>query len=102
VCIVTGYGLDCRDSIPGRGSDFYLSTESRLALGPSQPPNQCVQGTLSPGAKRMVREAHDSPPSTTEAPTYVHGVVLVKLSTGTNLPLQFKQVPMKLISIIFI
>jgi len=38
------YGLDDRDSIPGKGNDGILpfATASRLALGPTQPPVQWV------------------------------------------------------------
>jgi len=32
-----GYGLDDRDSIPGRGWFFLLTAAARLALGPTQP-----------------------------------------------------------------
>jgi hypothetical protein len=35
----TGYSLDDRGSIPGRGKIFLLSTTSTLALGPTQPNN---------------------------------------------------------------
>jgi hypothetical protein len=40
VGIATGYGLDCRVSIPGRGKIFVFSTASRQALGSIQPPIQ--------------------------------------------------------------
>jgi hypothetical protein len=36
---------------------------SRMALGPTQPPIQWVQGSLSLGVKRPGREADHSPPS---------------------------------------
>jgi hypothetical protein len=41
-------------------------TSSRLSLGPTQPPIQCVQGTLSPEVKRPWREADSSPPTSVE------------------------------------
>jgi hypothetical protein len=44
--------LDGRDSIPGRGNGFPLTSVSRPALGPTQPPVQWVPGVLSPGVKR--------------------------------------------------
>jgi hypothetical protein len=53
-------------SIPGRGKRFLPSPVSRLALGPTRPHIQWVQGPLSPGAKRPGREANRSPPSSAE------------------------------------
>jgi hypothetical protein len=53
VSIVSGYGLDGRGSIPGRGErNFPLAFVSRPALRPTQPPVQWVPGVLSPGVKR--------------------------------------------------
>jgi hypothetical protein len=50
-----------------QGQDISLnSTESRPALGPTQPPIQWVRGALSPMVKRPGREADQSPPSTAE------------------------------------
>jgi hypothetical protein len=45
---------------------FLLSTASRLALGPTQPPTQRVPGALSPWVKRPGRDADHSPPSSAE------------------------------------
>jgi len=42
---------------------FVSTTASRTALGPTQPPTQWVQGTLSPGIKRAGREAGHPLPS---------------------------------------
>jgi hypothetical protein len=56
-------GLDSR-----RGLGVSLFTiVSRMALGPTQPPNDWVQGDLSLGVKQPRREADHSPPSSTEA-----------------------------------
>jgi hypothetical protein len=41
-----------------------LTTKSRPALGPTQPPIQCVPGALNLGVNRPEREADYSPPST--------------------------------------
>jgi hypothetical protein len=66
VGIETGYGLDDRGSIPGRGEVILSSTASRPALGPTQPPIQWVTEALPLGVKRLGREADHSPPSSTE------------------------------------
>jgi hypothetical protein len=53
VSIVSGYGLDDRAidvRTPAGAKDF--SSVSRPALGPTQPPVQCLPGVLSPGVKR--------------------------------------------------
>jgi hypothetical protein len=50
---MSGYGLDERGAIPGRGERiFLLASVSRPALGPIQPPVQWVPGVLSPLVKR--------------------------------------------------
>jgi hypothetical protein len=73
------------DSRRGLGI-FLLTTASTTALGPTQPPIQCVQGALSLGVKRTGCEADHSPPSSARvknASSYtftpsigLHGVVL--------------------------
>jgi hypothetical protein len=73
------------DSRGGLGIIF-ISTESRSALGPIQPPIQWVSGALSLGVKRPGLEADHSSPSSAEIKEYValylhspirlHGVVL--------------------------
>jgi hypothetical protein len=67
---------------------FPLTTASRLALGPTQPPIQWIPGVLSPGIKQLVpgHEADHSPPSsakvknvwcyTSTPPVCFHGIVL--------------------------
>jgi hypothetical protein len=45
---------------------FLLTTASRTALGPTQPPIQRLLGTLSLGVKRPGREADHLPPSSAE------------------------------------
>jgi hypothetical protein len=49
-------GLDSR-----HGQMFLFSTMSRLVLGPTKPPIQCVQGALYAGVKRSGREAEIQP-----------------------------------------
>jgi len=46
---------------------FLFATESRPALGPTQPPIQWLPRALSPGVKRPGIEADHSPPSSAEA-----------------------------------
>jgi hypothetical protein len=53
------------DSRRGLGI-FLLTTASRTALGPTQPPIQLVPGALSLGVKRPRREADHLPPSSAE------------------------------------
>jgi hypothetical protein len=66
--IVSGYWLDDRGSIPGRGERIFpLASVSRPALGPTQHPVQWVPGVLSPGVKaRPERHADHSPQSSAE------------------------------------
>jgi hypothetical protein len=48
---------------------FLIATTSKLALGPIQPPIQCVVGALTPGVKRSGYEgfeADHSPPPIAE------------------------------------
>jgi hypothetical protein len=53
VSIVSGYGLDDRAmEVRSPAEDFSLSSVSRPALGPTQPPVQWIPGVLSPGVKR--------------------------------------------------
>jgi hypothetical protein len=69
-----------RSSSPGNIKNFLFFTSSRTALGPTQPPIQCLPRALSPGVKRPGREADHSPPTSAElkkiwiytaTPTYV-------------------------------
>jgi hypothetical protein len=55
-------------SIPGI---FLFTSSSRTALGPTQPPIQCVPGALSLGVKRPGREADHSPPCSAEVKEWV-------------------------------
>jgi hypothetical protein len=64
VGIVTSYELDDPGSIPGMAGIF--STTSRPPLGPTQPRTQWIPQAISPGVKRLGREADHSPPPSGE------------------------------------
>jgi hypothetical protein len=57
---------------------LFLSTASRLALGPVQPPIKQVPGAPFPGIKQAGREAHYSPPSSAEI-NIIPGAILLPL-----------------------
>jgi hypothetical protein len=61
----SGYGRWPQDMLTRmKGNSIFLfTTASRPALGPTQPPIQCVPGTLSLRVKWPGREADRSPPS---------------------------------------
>jgi hypothetical protein len=59
--IATGYGLEERGSIPGRGKVFLFSVVSIQAMGPTHTPMSI--GARFPEVKRPGREADSSPPS---------------------------------------
>jgi hypothetical protein len=82
-----GYGLDDWGFESRHGLGIFLyTTESRPALGPTQPLIQWVAVVLSLGVKRPGGEADHSPPSSVEVknvwsytstpPVRLHGVVL--------------------------
>jgi hypothetical protein len=68
VCIATGYGLDCRASVPGEGQGFFFvfSITSKSVLGSTQSPIQLAPGALSPGVKQPGSEADHSTPCSAE------------------------------------
>jgi hypothetical protein len=53
-------------SIPGGVGDFFFTTASGTALGPTQPPIQWIRGALFLGVERPGREADHSPPFNAE------------------------------------
>jgi hypothetical protein len=55
-----------RSSCPGRGKIFLLFTLSISALKTTQAPIQWVPVDISPGIKRLGREADHSPPTSAE------------------------------------
>jgi hypothetical protein len=62
----TGYGLEFRGLIPGRGKIFLFSIAAVPSLRPTQPRIQWVQGTVFPAVKWQGREADHSPPFSAE------------------------------------
>jgi hypothetical protein len=58
--IVTGYGLDIRDSIACTGKNFFLRHHVQTSSGHTQRLSQCVSGALSRG--RVVEPITDYPP----------------------------------------
>jgi hypothetical protein len=58
------------DSRRGLGN-FFFTTVSRTALGPTQPPIQWLPGALSLGVKRPGREADNSPQCSAEVKEWV-------------------------------
>jgi hypothetical protein len=51
---------------PSKVKNFFFSTLSKQALGPTQPPSQWIAGDPSPGVKGMGHEADLSPPTSAE------------------------------------
>jgi hypothetical protein len=69
VGIALGYGLDIRGSrvrFPAVAGNIFLTTASRTALGPTQPPIQWFSEVLSLEVKRPGRETYHLPPSSAE------------------------------------
>jgi hypothetical protein len=59
-------------SSPGRVNNFQFSMSFISALGPTQPPIQCVSGARSPEVKREYHEAdHSTPTSADEKKTWI-------------------------------
>jgi hypothetical protein len=68
--IATGYRLGDPGFDSRLGKSIFLhSVTSKLALRPTQPPNQCVPRTISSGVKRPGRESGHSLPSNAEVPS---------------------------------
>jgi hypothetical protein len=92
----SGHGLDRGfESRQGLGI-FVITTASRPALGPTQPPIQWVSGALSLGVKRPRREVYHPHTSSAEVKEcvelYLHSLNTPSWraqlkSTGTTLPL---------------
>jgi hypothetical protein len=82
VGIAIGYGLDDGGvgvRVPVGWRIFFISTSSRPALGPTQPPIQWVPRDPSPGVNRPRREADHSPPDSAEVKEivdlYIHSSI---------------------------
>jgi hypothetical protein len=52
VCVVTGYGLDDQNSIPGKGWDIPPLYHVQTGYGNNQVPMKWVSGDLSPEGGR--------------------------------------------------
>jgi hypothetical protein len=99
VGIALSHGLDDWGFESQQGLGIFLfTTASRLAVGPIQPPVQCILDALSLGVKQLGHEADHSPPSSAEVKEcvelYFHSPYMpsrrgapLKKSTGTTLPL---------------
>jgi hypothetical protein len=66
VGIVTDYGLESWDSIPGGGRIFLFSIVSRPTLRPTLPHIEWVPGAISAGVKRPESETDHLPLSSAE------------------------------------
>jgi hypothetical protein len=87
VGIVTGYWLDGQGVgvlSPCGVKNFHFSMSSRPAVGSTQLTIQWVPGALSPGVKRLGREADHSPPTSAElkkmwvytsTPPFIHSFI---------------------------
>jgi hypothetical protein len=72
VGIALGYGLDDRGSIPGECWEFFSKPPRPERLwGPPSLLSNGYPGALSPGVKRLGREADHSPPSSAEVKEWV-------------------------------
>jgi hypothetical protein len=87
---------------------FLFTTLSRPALGPTQPPIQCVPGAVSLRVKRPGREADHSLPSSAEVKnawsytstlqySFMVWYLVKKKSTGTTSPLTLPYTSLKLL-----
>jgi hypothetical protein len=63
----TGWTTEVSEFESRQGQNFSLFHIVETGSEPTQPPIQCVPGTLSPGVKRQGREADYSPPASAEA-----------------------------------
>jgi hypothetical protein len=79
---------------PSMDKTFLLSMLSRLVLGPTQPPTQCIPGALSLGVKWLGCEADHSPQTSAKIKnmwfytSLLHAfsyMVLNQLSTGITI-----------------
>jgi hypothetical protein len=80
-------GWMTRVRVPSRAQIFSLSYRIHTVSGLIKPPNKCKRGCFSPGVKRPVHEADNSPPSSVEVknawsysstPPYVMSWYLIK------------------------
>jgi hypothetical protein len=77
--------------VPARVEIFLIPTSSRPALGPTQPPIQCVPATLSPGSKQPWREFDHSPPINRLPRSRKRGSIR-PLPYTSNLPFTYRRI----------
>ena len=82
----------CQDALQTllRGKRLLFSPVSRLAVGPTRLPIQCVPGLLSSGIRRLGYEADHSPPSSAEVELKLHTLMCLRGVYSNNFTLNLR------------